>query len=207
MQFHVSETCPRCRKPVSVAIVERHPTRSDLALHNYECPTAARSRPRLCRSEWSRHLSWRSSIPKTPRRPCQRGSRSKRLDVVHETTAGGWRFDTPTGCIELRDGAKGALRCPALAATMPHEVVWPGQSDRDHVVQVAQQAQAREVCAIRRAVRTFRSCSGEIRAGHPFSATRRARSPCPFNFLSNIGRGSGTVAARSDMDGRSSSER
>ena len=37
MQFHVSETCPRCRKPVSVAVVERHPTRSDMAVHNYEC--------------------------------------------------------------------------------------------------------------------------------------------------------------------------
>jgi hypothetical protein len=67
--------------------------------------------------------------------------------VVHETAAGGWRFDPPTGCIDLRDtewGAKGELEwCPTLAATMPDEVFWPGQSHRDHVMQVAEQAQAR----------------------------------------------------------------
>ena len=33
------------------------------------------------------------------------------------------------------------------------------------------------------------------------------RGPCPFNFLSNTGRGIGTVVSRSDMDGRLSSER
>jgi hypothetical protein len=37
MQFQVSETCPRCGKPVSLAIVEPHPTRTDIALHSYEC--------------------------------------------------------------------------------------------------------------------------------------------------------------------------
>jgi hypothetical protein len=37
MQFQVSETCPRCGKPVSLAIVELHPTRTDLALHSFEC--------------------------------------------------------------------------------------------------------------------------------------------------------------------------
>jgi ribosomal protein S27AE len=38
MQFHLSEKfCPRCRKPLSDAIIEPHPTRTDVALHNYEC--------------------------------------------------------------------------------------------------------------------------------------------------------------------------
>jgi hypothetical protein len=31
------ETCPKCRKPVNLAIVEPHPTRCDLSLHNFEC--------------------------------------------------------------------------------------------------------------------------------------------------------------------------
>jgi C4-type Zn-finger protein len=37
MQFHVSETCPRCRKPVRLATIEPHPTRTDIALHSFEC--------------------------------------------------------------------------------------------------------------------------------------------------------------------------
>jgi rRNA maturation protein Nop10 len=37
MQFQVRETCPRCGKLVSLAIVELHPTRTDLALHSFEC--------------------------------------------------------------------------------------------------------------------------------------------------------------------------
>ena len=67
--------------------------------------------------------------------------------VAYETVSGGWRFDPPTGCVELRDtewGAKGELEwCPALAAAMPDEVFWPGQSHRDHVRKTAKQAQAR----------------------------------------------------------------
>ena len=67
--------------------------------------------------------------------------------VAYETASGGWRFDSPTGCIDLRDtewGAKGELEwCPTLAVAMPDEVFWPGQSHRDHVIQVAKQAQAK----------------------------------------------------------------
>jgi hypothetical protein len=37
MQFQISETCPRCGKPVSVATVEAHPTRTDIALYSFEC--------------------------------------------------------------------------------------------------------------------------------------------------------------------------
>jgi hypothetical protein len=44
MQFQVNETCPRCGKPVSLAIVEPHPTRTDIALHSYECMDCARPR-------------------------------------------------------------------------------------------------------------------------------------------------------------------
>ena len=65
--------------------------------------------------------------------------------VVYETASGGWRFDPPTGCVDLRDtewGAKGEFEwCPTLAAAMPDEVFWPGQSHRDHVMQAVEQAQ------------------------------------------------------------------
>jgi hypothetical protein len=38
MHFQISEAeCPRCGKPVSVATIVRHPTRTDVALRNYLC--------------------------------------------------------------------------------------------------------------------------------------------------------------------------
>jgi hypothetical protein len=35
--FVVDEICPRCRKPIKIATIELHPSRSDLAVHNFEC--------------------------------------------------------------------------------------------------------------------------------------------------------------------------
>ena len=52
MQFQIRETCPRCRKPVTVATVELHPTRNDRALQR--SPDRQRSierRRRLAASE------------------------------------------------------------------------------------------------------------------------------------------------------------
>jgi hypothetical protein len=64
--------------------------------------------------------------------------------VVYETASGGWRFDPPTGCVDLEGtkwGAKGEFQwCPTLAVAMPDEVFWPGQSHRDHLKQVAEQS-------------------------------------------------------------------
>jgi uncharacterized Zn finger protein len=37
MLFQVRATCPRCGKPVTLAVVEAHPTRTDIALHSFEC--------------------------------------------------------------------------------------------------------------------------------------------------------------------------
>ena len=67
--------------------------------------------------------------------------------VAYQTASGGWRFDPPTGCVDLEGtewGAKGEFElCPTLAVAMPDEVFWPGQSHRDHVMRVAERAQAR----------------------------------------------------------------
>jgi hypothetical protein len=38
MQFQIRDAnCPRCSKPVYVASIDRHPTRTDIAEHRYEC--------------------------------------------------------------------------------------------------------------------------------------------------------------------------
>lgn len=37
IHFRVNGRCPRCGKPVRLATIEPHPTRNDVALHNYEC--------------------------------------------------------------------------------------------------------------------------------------------------------------------------
>ena len=66
--------------------------------------------------------------------------------VVHQTGSRGWVFDPPAGCVDLEGtewGANGEFEwCPTLAIAMPDEVFWPGQSHRDHVIRVAEQAQA-----------------------------------------------------------------
>jgi hypothetical protein len=38
MEFQIRDAnCPRCRKPVYIPHIERHPTRTDIANHSYEC--------------------------------------------------------------------------------------------------------------------------------------------------------------------------
>lgn len=38
LQFHIREICPVCHKPsVRLATIEPHPTRDDIALHNFNC--------------------------------------------------------------------------------------------------------------------------------------------------------------------------
>ncbi len=32
-----NDTCPRCRKPIKLALIEQHPARRDLSLHRFEC--------------------------------------------------------------------------------------------------------------------------------------------------------------------------
>jgi tripartite-type tricarboxylate transporter receptor subunit TctC len=37
MLLPISDSCPRCGKPVTLSTIERHPSRRDLALHSYHC--------------------------------------------------------------------------------------------------------------------------------------------------------------------------
>ena len=40
LQFQINEMCPKCHKPnVRLATIEPHPTRDDIALHNFNCVT------------------------------------------------------------------------------------------------------------------------------------------------------------------------
>jgi hypothetical protein len=41
------EICPRCRKPLMQGVVEAHPSRRDLALHNFQCADCGPVRTRL----------------------------------------------------------------------------------------------------------------------------------------------------------------
>jgi hypothetical protein len=37
MAYQISDTCPRCQKPIALVTIEPHPSRDDLALHNFNC--------------------------------------------------------------------------------------------------------------------------------------------------------------------------
>jgi hypothetical protein len=35
--FHTNDPCPNCNKPMAQAVIERHPTRNDLAVRSVYC--------------------------------------------------------------------------------------------------------------------------------------------------------------------------
>jgi hypothetical protein len=37
LTIFVDDTCPRCRKPVQLDVIEPHPSDRDLAIHTYHC--------------------------------------------------------------------------------------------------------------------------------------------------------------------------
>jgi hypothetical protein len=37
LTLFIDDICPRCRNPINLSLIEPHPTRTDLALHNFEC--------------------------------------------------------------------------------------------------------------------------------------------------------------------------
>jgi hypothetical protein len=41
------EVCPRCHKAPMQGVVEAHPSRSDIALHNFECGTCGPVRTKI----------------------------------------------------------------------------------------------------------------------------------------------------------------
>jgi len=47
LTFVVDETCPKCCKPVRLAVIELHPGRRDLAVHNYKCANCGPVRARI----------------------------------------------------------------------------------------------------------------------------------------------------------------
>jgi phage FluMu protein Com len=37
LTMFIDDTCPRCRKPVKLSVIEPHPSQRDQAIHNYHC--------------------------------------------------------------------------------------------------------------------------------------------------------------------------
>ena len=37
LDLFMNDTCPRCRKPIKLAVIEQHPTRRDLSIYKLEC--------------------------------------------------------------------------------------------------------------------------------------------------------------------------
>jgi ssDNA-binding Zn-finger/Zn-ribbon topoisomerase 1 len=37
LDLFMNNTCPRCRKPIKLAVIQQHPTRCDLSVHKFEC--------------------------------------------------------------------------------------------------------------------------------------------------------------------------
>jgi hypothetical protein len=37
IDIFMNDTCPKCRKPIRLRSITPHPTRYDLAIHNFEC--------------------------------------------------------------------------------------------------------------------------------------------------------------------------
>jgi ssDNA-binding Zn-finger/Zn-ribbon topoisomerase 1 len=37
LAFYFNDPCPKCRKPLMQAVIEKHPTRQDLAVQNFRC--------------------------------------------------------------------------------------------------------------------------------------------------------------------------
>jgi hypothetical protein len=43
----MNDTCPRCRKPIKLVVVELHPTRRDLSVHKFECLDCGRVKTKI----------------------------------------------------------------------------------------------------------------------------------------------------------------
>jgi hypothetical protein len=43
----MNDTCPRCRKPIKLAVIEQHSTRRDLSVHKFECADRGYVKPKI----------------------------------------------------------------------------------------------------------------------------------------------------------------
>jgi hypothetical protein len=43
----MNETCPRCRKPIKLAVIEQHSTRRDFSVHKFECADRGYVKPKI----------------------------------------------------------------------------------------------------------------------------------------------------------------
>jgi hypothetical protein len=37
LNFYLNDPCPKCGKPTMYAVIDRHPTKSDIAIHKLQC--------------------------------------------------------------------------------------------------------------------------------------------------------------------------
>jgi len=37
LTVYINDTCPKCRKPIELSYIEAHPSRDDIAVHNFVC--------------------------------------------------------------------------------------------------------------------------------------------------------------------------
>jgi hypothetical protein len=43
----MNDTCPKCRKLMTLAAIEPHPTRRDLAVHKFHCASCGASKTKI----------------------------------------------------------------------------------------------------------------------------------------------------------------
>jgi hypothetical protein len=43
----MNDTCSKCRKPITLAPIELHPTRRDLAVHKFQCTNCGSSKTKM----------------------------------------------------------------------------------------------------------------------------------------------------------------
>jgi hypothetical protein len=45
--FRFNDPCPKCAKPIMHAVIDRHPTKSDVAVHKLECAQCGRLKTQM----------------------------------------------------------------------------------------------------------------------------------------------------------------
>jgi hypothetical protein len=45
--LYMDDTCPKCRKPLGLAVIEPHATRRDFAVHRFDCADCGRVKTKI----------------------------------------------------------------------------------------------------------------------------------------------------------------